>query len=228
MEPRECGMLPGMRLFSFRRSPNALKVRLALAELREEYELIEVNLFRGEHTQPQYAKLNPFKRVPVLQAGKFTLSESNAILMYLARKHQKLWPARLEGEALAMQWMTFEAAHIVRQCSTVWWSERVAPATGMKAASPKKIASIIEELTPALEVTEAHLAKHQFLMGGHYTLVDSCFTATLSLIQGTQVDSGRFGSISAYLGRMRARPSWATAEGDAILNFDNVKGSQAS
>lgn len=220
-------MLPGMRLFSFRRSPNALKVRLALAELREDYELIEVNLFHGEHLQPQYAKLNPYKRVPVLQAGKFTLRESNAILIYLARKHQKLWPARPEGEALATQWMMFEAAHIVRQCSTVWWTERVAPATGMKAASPKKLASVIEELIPALEVTEAHLAKHQFLMGGHYTLVDSCFAATLSLIQGTRVDSGRFGAISAYLSRMRARPSWAAAEGDAILNFDKVQG-QAS
>ncbi|MCA9690170.1 MAG: glutathione S-transferase family protein [Myxococcales bacterium] len=217
------GDAPEIRLFSFRRAPSPLKARLALAELSLDYEVIEVNLFRGEQTEPRYAKLHPFQRVPVLQIGEFKLFESNAILTHLGRTYKSHWPATPEGEALALQWLFFEAAHLARHCFILWWTDRVAPATGMKPASAARIRSTIEELMPALAVIEKRLGAASYIMGSHFTMVDCAYGATLSLLRGSRLDTSNFRAISAYVDRMRRRPSWLAAEGDVLHDYSDVR-----
>ncbi len=212
------GGAPELRLFSFRQAPSPVKVRLALAELGIEYELIEVDLFRGEHTDRRFAKINPFQRVPVMHWGDLKLTESAAIISYLGRRFQGYWPSTLEGDAIATQWLSFEAAHVARQCYLLWWSDRVAPATGLKGASDARITSVMRELEPALRVIELHIAKNGYMLGPEFCLVDSIYAVTLSLLKGTRGEL-RTPGITSFLQRIRARPSWAAAEGDALQEF---------
>ena len=58
------GGAPELRLFSFRQAPSPVKVRVALAELGIEYDLIEVDLFRGEHTDRRFAKRRQRRKAP--------------------------------------------------------------------------------------------------------------------------------------------------------------------
>lgn len=207
-----------IRLFSFRQAPSPLKVRLVLAELGVEYDLIEVDLFKGEHTHPRFAKINPFQRVPVMQWGELTLTESAAIIAYLGRRFQGYWPASSEGEALAHQWLSFEAAHVARQCYVLWWTDRVSPATGLKGASAGRIKGVLRELEPALRVIERVLKRNPYMLGTEYSLVDPVFAVTLSLLRGTRGEV-KLPGINAYVDRMRQRPSWAVSEGDALQEF---------
>jgi glutathione S-transferase len=207
-----------IRLFSFRQAPSPLKVRLALAELGVEYDLIEVDLFKGEQSHPRFAAINPFQRVPVMQWGDLTLWESAAIITYLGRRFQGYWPASSEGEALAQQWMTFEAAHVARQSYLLWWTDHVAPATRLKGASPGRIKSVLRELEPALRVIEHRLQRNEYILGSAFSLVDSVFAVTLSLLQGTRGEV-KLPGICAFVERIRARPSWAVGEGDALQEF---------
>ena len=72
-------------LYSMRRSGNCYKVRLALAQLGLEHELVEIDILQGESRTPEFLAMNPSGHVPLLQVGpgKF-LPESNAILWFLA------------------------------------------------------------------------------------------------------------------------------------------------
>jgi len=78
-----------MRLYgsSNGKSFNSLKLRVALAEIGAKYEYIPVDLERGEQKRPEFLRLNPHGKVPVLADGDFVLPESDAILWYLGEKY---------------------------------------------------------------------------------------------------------------------------------------------
>src|SRR5262245_49979223 len=95
-------------LHSMQRSGNSYKVRLALAQLRIPYDLIEVDILKGETRTPEFLAMNPGGHVPVLEVspGRY-LAESNAILWYIAGG-TSLAPDDRIDRAETLQWMFFE------------------------------------------------------------------------------------------------------------------------
>jgi glutathione S-transferase len=94
-------------------SPRAFKV-IALANyLRLEYELQPVDLIKGDQMRPQFAALNPNKKMPVLEDDGFVLWESNAITQYLASKKPAagLLPEDPRRRAEVNRWQFWEVAH---------------------------------------------------------------------------------------------------------------------
>lgn len=75
-----------MKLYYHHLSGHSHRVRLFLSLLGVKYEAIEVDLAAGAHKSPEYLKLNRFGQVPVLVDGSDVIADSNAILVYLARK----------------------------------------------------------------------------------------------------------------------------------------------
>ena len=73
-------------------------------------EIHEVNVYRGEGRTPQYLAVNPGGKIPTLVDGEFVLSESNAILLYLAEAHggNRLWPNELQQRGRIAQWLFWE------------------------------------------------------------------------------------------------------------------------
>ncbi|HVY45769.1 MAG TPA: glutathione S-transferase family protein [Minicystis sp.] len=207
-----------MRLHSFRASPNPLKVRVALAELDVAHEIVEVDLFRGEHRAPAFRALNPHGKVPVLEDDDgLVLRESGAILAHLGRTRGALWPRDAAGEARALQWLFFEAFHQLA-IGTVWWSDRVAKSVGRPAEDEKVVAEAASELGRALGVLEAELAERPFVLA-EFSLVDCALGVATNQLVGTRLDDGRFPKSFAYAHRFRARPSWRAAGGDGIHQF---------
>ena len=76
-----------IKLYGFELSGNCYKVRLLMSLLRLEYEAVVVNLKAGEHKSAEFLRLNPLEQVPVLMHGNFVLADSQAILVYSARKY---------------------------------------------------------------------------------------------------------------------------------------------
>ncbi len=82
------------------------KVRFTANALGLEYSFKRVNLAAGEQKQPDFLKLNPIGKVPVLKDDQLCLFESNAICRYLARKEKSpLFPEELSKQAIVDQWM---------------------------------------------------------------------------------------------------------------------------
>lgn len=99
-------------------SPNVLKVAIMLEELRLGYETRHVAVFRGEQFLPEFLKLNPNSKVPVLvdnRAGAdkpVIIFESGAILIYLAEQFGKFLPSQEPERTTTMQWLMIQLCNV--------------------------------------------------------------------------------------------------------------------
>ncbi len=210
------------QLYTFDASPNALKVRFALAELGISYDPIEVDLLSGEQNRDGFGALNPHRKVPVLVEGDFVMRESDAIIAYLGfRFGGALWPTqpRVRGEAL--QWLFFDAANFA-YAGRIWWADVITPKTGRRGpnADPALVAAVTEDVSRALFVLDEHLSSRTYLLGRDFTLADCGLGVTVNLLKGTRLDQPDFfPAVTAYRDRIRSRPGWVGAFGAAIHAF---------
>ena len=77
-----------MKLYEFAPT-RSIRVRWTLQELGVDFEPIRVNLLAGEHQHPEFLKINPAGKLPVLVDGDLVLTESVAIVLYLADKYSR-------------------------------------------------------------------------------------------------------------------------------------------
>jgi glutathione S-transferase len=209
-----------MKLYTFRFSPNPLKIRIALQELGLGYEAVEINLFRGEHRQPAYTEVNPHRKVPVLEDGAVKVRESGAILTWLGTRHGgSLWPSEPAEVASAHQWLFFEACHLAMQCGVIWWTDKVAPLSGRPGYDPDVVKHALSELERSFGVLEGHLEARPWLLGEAFTLTDCAVGVSLSMVDGTRLSFDAFPRVRSYGEGFRSRASFAAADGEAIMNL---------
>ena len=103
-----------MKLHYHPLSGHAHRVHLFLSLIGVAHELVEVDLTAGAHKQPGFLKLNRFGQVPVLEDEGTIVSDSNAILVYLAKKYRKTdWLPETPAAAAAVQrWLSVAAGQI--------------------------------------------------------------------------------------------------------------------
>ena len=95
-------------------TPNGKKASIMLEEIGMPYEVHPINIGQGDQFKPEYLAINPNNKIPSIidpdgPGGKpFTLIESGAILMYLAEKSGKLWPADMRQRYTVLQWLMFQ------------------------------------------------------------------------------------------------------------------------
>ena len=103
-----------MKLYFHPLSGHSHRARLFASLLGVPHELVEVDLKDGAHKKPEFLALNPFGQVPVLEDGSIVVSDSNAILVYLAKKHGRSdWLPDEAGAAAAVQrWLSVAANEV--------------------------------------------------------------------------------------------------------------------
>lgn len=103
-----------MKLYHLPLSGHAHRARLFLSLIGVEAEIIDVDFAGGEHKQPEFLALNRFGQVPILVDGDTIISDSNAILVYLAKKHGRTdWLPETPKEAAAVQrWLSVAAGQV--------------------------------------------------------------------------------------------------------------------
>jgi GST-like protein len=157
-----------MLKFYFSGAPNPTKIALFLEEAGMEYEAIPVDTRKGDQHKPDFMKINPNAKVPVIVDGDTTVFDSSAILLYLAEKTGKFLPAKTDkarGELLSWQFFI---------------SSGVGPYFGQsvhfRAYAPEKIPYAINryayEAQRHLGIIDDRLAKNKYMLGDTYTIVD--------------------------------------------------------
>ena len=158
---------------------------------------------------PQFRRANPLGRVPAIDDGGFTLWESMAINLYLARKHGKgLWPATVEGEGLAYQWSFFAVTEI--DPPIVEWAKH-ALVLPQAERDPAIAAESAAKLQRPLAVVDAALAHRPYLAGGAFTVADLNLAA--ALFRARRMDHAARPNLARWLAdcfsRPAARRAWA-------------------
>ena len=103
-----------IKLYRHELSGHAHRVELFLSLLSLDHELVDVDLVNGEHKQEAFRALNPFGQVPVIDDDGTIVSDSNAILVYLAKKYgTATWlPEDAEGAARVTRWLSIAAGPV--------------------------------------------------------------------------------------------------------------------
>jgi glutathione S-transferase len=190
-----------MRLYDSAISGNSYKIRLLLAQLGIEHEIVPVDILKGESRTPQFLALNPNGRAPVLEDDGFVLAESDAILAYLARD-TILLPGERRRWALVFQWMFFEQYSHEPYIATSRFLLQHRPDTPERAAA---LAARRDGCWAALGVMEGHLAKNDFFAGG-YSIADIALFAYTHVSHQGGFPLDDFPQIRRWIERVESQP----------------------
>jgi glutathione S-transferase len=191
-------------LYSMQRSGNCYKVRLALAQLRIPYELVEIDIRRGETHTPDFLAKNPNGQIPLLEIepGRY-LAESNAILWFLAERSELLRDDPIERASI-LQWLFFEQHAIVPNIGAAYfWLCLV---KGGRDLQRHAIDDWMEEGQRSLAVLDKHLSKSRFAACERYTVADIALYAYTHVAPECDFDLSPFPALRAWLARVAAEP----------------------
>lgn len=188
-------------------SGNCYKLKLLAALLSLDHRWRHVDILAGESRTEAFLALNPNGRIPVLELDDGqTLSESNAILHYLADGTDFLPAGRLE-RARVLQWQCFEQYSHEPYIATSRYIVRY-------LGNPPDRAADLEQRRAgglaALDVMERHLAQHDFFVAGRYTIADISLYAYTHCADEGGFALDDFAAVRAWLARIEAQPGHVT------------------
>ncbi|MBS2034586.1 glutathione S-transferase family protein [bacterium] len=198
-----------MKLYDLPPSPNALKVRLVLNYLGQDFEHELVDLAKGGHLASDFVARNPNAKMPVLEDDDLVLWESNAIMYYLAEKHQSdLIPVDLKQRAHLHKWMAWAVAHWTPTLGP-WLFHTMAPSffPGF-VPDPAVIAKAKEDFAKYAAVLNQELQGKDYLLGSSLSLADLAIAPLLQYQQLMQIDLAPYPEIGRWMSTIRKLPVW--------------------
>ncbi|AGP39898.1 MULTISPECIES: glutathione S-transferase family protein [Sorangium] len=183
----------------------SIRVRWTLQELGVDFEAISVDLRGGEHNRPEFRKINPAGKVPVLVDGDLVVTESVAIVLYLAEKYPQkhLLPTDLRQRTELNRWLLFTVTELEQP---LWRIARHRSLYPEALRLPADIDLASREFKAMATVLEEHMRGRQFVVGDGVTVAD--FVLAYTLDWGNEAKLlGDCPGLLSYMERMYARPN---------------------
>ena len=194
-------MTTPIKLYRYPLSGHSHRVELMLSFLQLPYELIDVDLANGAHKAPDFLKLSPFGKVPAIDDNGFTLSDSNAILVYLAQTYatDSHWlPRDAKVAAEIQRWLTIAADQIASgPCAA-----RVAALFG----APIDHQGAIGKAHALFETMNAHLSDRDWLASDTISIADVAGYSYIAHAPEGGVSLDAYPHIRRWLARMEQQP----------------------
>lgn len=190
-------------------TPNSIKVPLALEEAGLPYELVRVNVRAGEQRDPAFVGLNPNAKVPVLvdpagPDGELVLTESAAILVYIAEKTGKMLPASGTARARVFEQLLFHASALSPNFGNAGWA-RGAENEGAQAR-------FTPEANRLTDLLEAKLATQRFVAGDDFSIADIAHWGWFWRRGFAGIDFENRPNLQRWYDELAARPAFVAAE----------------
>ncbi|XP_057967153.1 glutathione S-transferase F9-like [Malania oleifera] len=190
------------------------RVLLCLVEKDIPFEIVPVDLVKGEHKSPEFLKLQPFGVLPVIQDGDFTLFESRAIMRYYAEKYKdqgtNLLGKTIEERGTVEQWLEVEAQNYFPPVYNLAVHIMFHSIVGIQPDS-KVIEESEQKLAKVLDIYEERLSKSKYLAGDFVSLADLShvpFAQFLVNDMGKEYMIRNRKHVSAWWDDISSRPSW--------------------
>jgi glutathione S-transferase len=178
-----------------------LRVLWALEEMGVPYEIVGMDHPKGDLDSPAYRALNPFGQIPVIEDEGVVVSESGAILLYLARKSGRLMPRDLAGEAQVLRWCFTALTTIEVPVLSLWFVDL----SGGKDSKPSKALHHWAEMR--LKQLDGWLASRPFIATDDFTVADILMTHVLDAGARNEMLKP-YSNLLAYRARCAERPAW--------------------
>jgi glutathione S-transferase len=199
-----------MKLYMNALSPNVRRVRLTAAVLELQLEEKRLDFTKGEHKNPEYLALNPNGAVPTLVDGDFVLTESRAIMQYLASKKPEsgLVPRDAHARADMMRWQFWDAAHFSPQLGMLTFEKIIKPMMGIGEPDPHKVDEAITSFRRFGAVLDERLDRKEYVVGNALTIADLTIACSLMYAKQTDAPLGDFPNIQSWFSRIRDMEAW--------------------
>jgi len=185
----------------------ALASHIALEDADADFRLHRIDFGKGEQRSPDYLAVNPKGRVPALVTERGILTETPAMLAYVAQSYPAAGLAPLDDPFAFAQLQAFNSY----LCSTL----HVAHAHRMRGHrwvdEPEAIAAMQRKVPEAVGACWAYIEEQAFagpfVMGAHYTVADPYLFTLAQWMEGDGVDPSHFPKLSAHRDMMGQRPT---------------------
>jgi len=191
-----------VKLYHHPLSGHAHRARLFASLLGVPHELVEVDLKAGAHKKPEYLRINPFGQVPALEDGDVAIADSNAILVYLAKKAGRSdWlPEDPKGAAAVQRWLSVAAGEVAYGPAAA----RLITVFGAKY-NPEEVIARAHVLLARLET---QLDGRVWLVGSGPTIADVAIYSYVARAPEGNVDLTGYPNVNAFLRRVEALPGF--------------------
>lgn len=193
----------------------SIAVAIALNEAEIEYDTHKLNFSAGDQNSADYAAINPKGRVPALDIGTAILTETGAILDFVAALSPDLLPDTPVKAAQARSVMYYLAstmhvnhAHKMRGHR---WADNQSSWTDMTAKVPKTMAE-------SAAYVEAHCLQGPYVLGAHFCIADAYLFVVCNWLEGDGVDLAPFPKIRTFMEAMNARESVLSVRANGMLS----------
>lgn len=226
-----------MRLYFHPFSSNSRRAAMTVLHLGLPVEFVTIELVKGEQRRPEFLHMNPNGTVPVLEDNGFYLSESHAIMQYLAVKAaadgarqvgaresqdvaaavavaksssiaSSVYPGDLRGRADIDRWMFWNAQHFQPAIGIFVWENLVKGMIGQGPADPARIKEGEQKLERYATVLDAHLADRRWVSGANLTLADLAIAATLSAATPANAPLQPYRNMKSWFESVQALDAW--------------------
>lgn len=214
-----------MKLYEFPPT-RSIRARWTLQELELDFESVRVDLRTGANRDPQFLRVNPAGKLPVLVDGDRVVTESIAIVLYLAELHpeRRLLPTDVGERAEAYRWLLFAATELEQPLWRIARNRGIYPEAERLPADVEKAGREFREMAAVLE---EHMRDRPFVLGDAVSVVDFVTAYTLDWANEVQL-LDRSPRLHAYMERMYARPRAAMRIKQAFATLDGGRTSAAS
>ena len=192
-------------LYGMSSSGNCYKLQLLMAQLGREYDWEEIDVTRGENLSPEFLAMNDRGKVPVMRLGDGrTMSESNAILNYLAQG-TPLLPDDAWERAKTLQWMFFEQYSHEPYIAVSRFIRKYLAADHPRRAHLDALKASGDE---ALAAMERHLCRLPWFGGERYTIADIALFAYTHVAEDGGFDLGGYPHVERWIKRVTQQPGF--------------------
>jgi glutathione S-transferase len=168
-----------------------------------------VDLREGAHKRAEHLARDPNGRVPVLEDGARTLTESAAIMMYLASKAgSPLWPGTEDARAEVLRFLSWDAVHFAPRVGTFYFERYIKPQLFGRPGDEEKVAGATESFHASAAVLDQHLAGRAFVTGDALTIADFALGAMLPEAERIGLPLEPYAHVRAWYERLAALPAW--------------------
>ena len=195
-----------MLTFYYAKNSAAYAPHILLEDIGADYNAVRIDFMTGEQRSPAYLAVNPKGRLPSLVTEKGVLTETPAILVYLAQRFPEhdLAPSDPFQFAFAQAFNSFMAstvhvAHAHKHRGARWADDA--------AAHESMRAKVKENMTEYAQMIEAHYFKRPYVLGDKFSFCDPYMALVTRWFKDDEVDLDPFAKIRAHDALMRERPS---------------------
>lgn len=199
-----------MKLYMNPLSPNVRRVQLTAAVLGLTLEEKSMDFAKGEHKAPEYLALNPNGAIPTLVDGDLVLTESRAIMQYLASKKPEsgLLPKDEAARADVTRWQFWDAVHFSANIGTVSFQRVFKPMMGMGDPDVAKVEEALTNFRRYAAVLDKRLAGRSYVVGDQLTLADLTLASSLMYAKQADLPLAEFPNIQAWFSRITELDAW--------------------